>query len=111
MVIRLLVPLVATIAIELGVLLLLGERRRRVLYGSVVINVLTNVPLNLYAVCVSNGWMTAIVGELLVVVVEALCYVWLVGNWRQAWVYSVLCNAVSFLVGELFVLICLFFTY
>ena len=110
MVTRLLVPLVATIVIEWGVLLFLGERRRKVLYGSVVINVLTNVPLNLYAVCVSNGLSTAVVGELLVVVVEALCYRWLVGEWRQAWIYSLLCNAISFLTGELFVLIFYLFT-
>ena len=51
---RLLWPLVATIVIELGVLLFLGERRRKVLYGSVVMSVLTNVPLNLYAINVSD---------------------------------------------------------
>ena len=104
-------PLVATIVIELGVLLFMGERRRKVLYGSVVMNVLTNVPLNLYAVYVSDGWSTLIVGETLVVLIEALYYRWLVGEWRQAWIYSLLCNAISFLTGELFVLISLFFTY
>lgn len=107
---RLLWPLVATIVIEWGVLLFLGEQRRRVLYGSVVMNVLTNVPLNLYAVCVSDGWGTLIVGEALVVLTEALCYRLLVGEWRQAWIYSLLCNAISFLIGELLVLISLFFT-
>ena len=107
---RLLWPLVATIVIEWGVLLFLGEQRRRVLYGSVVMNVLTNVPLNLYAVCVSDGWGTLIVGEALVVLTEALCYRLLVGEWRQAWIYSLLCNSISFLIGELLVLISLFFT-
>jgi hypothetical protein len=110
MMMRLLVPLVATIVIEWGVLLLLGERRRKVLMGSVVMNVLTNLPLNLFAVYVDEGWMTVVVGELLVVLIEALCYKRLVGEWQQAWIYSLLCNAVSFLAGELFVLISLFFT-
>lgn len=104
-------PLLATIVIELGVLLFLGERRRKVLYGSVVMNVVTNVPLNLYAINVSDGWSTLIVGEALVVLTETLCYRWLVGEWRQAWIYSLLCNAISFLTGELFVLINLLFTY
>jgi hypothetical protein len=104
-------PLLATIVIELGVLLFLGERRRKVLYGSVVMNVLSNVPLNLYAICVSDGWSTLIVGEALVVLAETLCYRWLLGEWRQAWIYSLLCNAISFLTGELFVLISLLFTY
>ena len=107
---RLLVPLVATIVIEWGVLLLLGERRRKVLMGSVVMNVLTNLPLNLFAVYVDEGWMTVVVGEALVVLIEALCYKRLVGEWQQAWIYSLLCNVVSFLAGELFVLISLFFT-
>ena len=107
---RLLWPLVATIVIELGVLLFLGERRRKVLYGSVVMNVLTNVPLNLYAVHVSDGWSTLIVGEALVVLAEALCFRWLVGEWRQSWIYSLLCNAISFLAGELLVMIVFLFT-
>lgn len=107
---RLLWPLVATIVIELGVLLFLGERRRKVLCGSVVMNVLTNVPLNLYAVCVADGWNTVIGGEALVVLVEALCYKRLLGEWQQAWIYSLLCNAISFFLGELFVLMFYLFT-
>lgn len=103
-------PLVATIVIELGVLLFVDERRRKVLYGSVAMNVLTNVPLNLYAIYMGDGWSTLIVGEILVVLTEALCYRWLVGEWRQAWIYSLLCNAISFLTGELFVLIFYLFT-
>lgn len=103
-------PLMATIVIELAVLLYLGERRRKVLTGSVVMNVLTNVPLNLFALCFSfQGWDALIVGEAVVVLVEALCYRWLLGEWQQAWIYSLLLNAISFLVGELFVLVFLLF--
>jgi len=108
---RLLIPLVATIVIELGVLLFLGERRRWVLMGSVAMNVLTNLPLNLFVVYVADGWNTIIVGEVLVILVEALCYKKLLGDWQMAWIYSLLCNTISFLTGELFVLIYLFFSY
>lgn len=104
-------PLVATIVIELGVLLFLGERRRWVLMGSVAMNVLTNLPLNLFVVYVADGWNTIIVGEVLVILVEALCYKKLLGDWQMAWIYSLLCNTISFLTGELFVLIYLFFSY
>lgn len=110
MMMRLLGPLVATIVIELGVLLFVDERRRKVLYGSVAMNVLTNVPLNLYAFYMGDVWNTLIVGEILVVLIEALCYRRLVGEWQQAWIYSLLCNAISFLTGELFVLIFYLFT-
>ena len=107
----LLVPLLATIVIEWGVLLFIGERCRKVLLASVAMNVLTNVPLNLYAFYVEfQGWSALIAGELLVVVVEALGYRMLLGDWRQAGIYSLLCNAISFLTGELLVLIILLFT-
>lgn len=105
----LLIPLIGTIVIELGVLLLMGERRRKVLYGSVVINVLTNVPLNLYALYEDKWLLTVVAGETTVVVVETLWYAWLVRNWRQAWVYSLLCNAISFLTGLLLELLYLCF--
>jgi len=109
MILRLALPLLTTIIIELGVLLFLGERRRKVLWGSVVINVLTNVPLNLYAVNVSDEWPTVVVGETLVVLIESLCYWWLIRRWGQAFAYSLLCNAISFLTGELFILIYYYF--
>ena len=99
------IALVATILIEYGVLLLLGEQRQRVLLSSVVVNILTNVPLNLYLLFVGNGWTAITVGEVLVVVVEALWYYWFVREWQRAWVYSLLCNAISFLLGVLFQLI------
>ena len=110
MLMMLLWPLVATIVIELLVLLYLGERRKTVLWASVGMNILTNVPLNLVAFFVDDMWLTLIIGELLVVLVEALCYWWLIHDWQQASIYSLLCNAISFLIGELFVLIFLLFT-
>ena len=77
MILKLVIPLLATIVIELGVLLFLRERRRRVLWGSVGLNILTNVPLNLYAVYVGAGLTMAGVGEMFVMLVEALGYWWL----------------------------------
>ena len=105
MLMSLLVPLVATIVLELGVLFLLGEKRRKVLYGSVVVNTLTNVPLNLCIQYLGYGMTTIIVGEFLVVLVETLWYQWLTRNWHQAFIYSLLCNAVSYLTGLLFQLV------
>jgi len=103
-------PLVATIVIELLVLRFLGERHRRVLWASVGMNILTNVPLNLAALYVADIWNVLVIGELLVVVVEACCYWLLLNNWQQSVLYSMFCNTISFLVGELFLLIFMFFT-
>ena len=105
MMVILIMPLVLTILIELGVLLLMGERQRRILWASVMINVLTNVPLNLSLFYLEADDMTVIVGELVVVAVEALWYYAFLRKWKRALAYSVLCNAISFLAGLLLLLL------
>ena len=105
MILKLVIPLLATIVIELGVLLFLRERRRRVLWGSVGLNILTNVPLNLYAVYIGMGLTMVGVGEMLVILVEALGYWWLMRDLHRAVAYSFLCNVISFLLGEWFLLV------
>ena len=97
--------LLTTILIELLVLLQLGERRKKILLACVAINILTNVSLNSYLFFVEYTDITLIVGEVLVVLIEALCYYFFTKNLAQSFVYSLLCNAISFLLGELFQLI------
>ena len=50
----LIIVLLATILIELTVLWYLGERSRKVLAASVVINILTNPLLNLFITYISS---------------------------------------------------------
>ena len=103
---EILIPLIATIIIELGVLRFLGEKNRRVLWSSVVVNILTNVPLNVWAHCLpSIDWVDILIGETVVVVVETLWYYYFVRSLKQSFVYSFLCNAISFLTGLLFILV------
>ena len=103
---EILIPLIATILIELGVLRFLGEKSRRVLWSSVVVNILTNVPLNVWAHCLpSIDWVDILIGEAVVVVVETLWYYYFVRSLKQSFVYSFLCNAISFLIGLLFILV------
>ena len=103
---QLLIALTLTILIELGVLWLLMERRRKVLALSVVINVLTNVPLNLVVMYVGYSTKAVLIGELFVFIVEALWYLIFIRDIRKALIYSLLCNAVSFLIGLLGQTIC-----
>ncbi len=105
----LLLALVATILIEFVVLLLLGERSRVVLGSSVVVNMLTNVPLNLFLYGVDDSFATLLVAEVLVVLVEALWYFVFLRNLSRAFVYSALCNAISFLIGILAQLLAVLF--
>ena len=81
----------------------LRERRRSVLWSSVVINVLTNVPLNLLILQwgVIDDMPALLLAEAVIVLVEAVWYFCFVHSWRQAFIYSLLCNAISFLTGLL----------
>ena len=102
MVMTLTLALVATVLIEYGVLLFLRERRRKVLWASVCINILTNVPLNLYLRYIDGSIMSLTIGELLVVAIEAMGYFCLTKRIRLSLIYSTLCNAISFFTGLLF---------
>ena len=97
-----------TIIVELCVLLYLRERRAKVLWASVGINTLTNITLNLYFLCIGGEWISVLLAEILVVIVEGGLYYLFLRNIRQALVYSFFCNAISFLSG---LLISLLFTY
>ena len=106
---ELLLTLIATIAIELLVLIALRERRVKVLLACVAVNILTNVPLNIYVMTAHPGWQIIILAELLVVIIEMLWYYLFIRNLAKAAVYSYLCNAISFLLGLLVTLLTLFF--
>lgn len=103
---HLLYTLVATIIIEALVLLALHERRWQVLAASVVMNVLTNLPLNLAVRFVPAlhhpSFPLQIVLECVVVVVESLLFYAVTRNRRTALLYALLCNATSYLCGLLF---------
>ena len=105
----LLMALIPTILIELVVLLLLGERRRLILGSSVVVNILTNIPLNLFVIYIDGSFMTIVWGELLIIVVEALWYYLFLRVLSRSFVYSFLCNAISFLTGLLVQLLIAYF--
>ena len=102
MIAKLMIALVPTILIELGVLWLLLERRKKVLLSSIAVNVLTNIPLNLYVLLVGDSMGEILIGEVLVFLFEAVWYWFFTRSLRQALIYSFLCNAISFLVGMLF---------
>jgi len=105
LIVILLLALVPTVLIELGVLLLLREKRKKVLWSSVFINVFTNVPLNLYVTFVDESFTTILLAELLIILIEAAWYWLFVRRLSQAFIYSALCNAISFLTGLLFILL------
>lgn len=103
---HLLYPLIATILIEALVLLLLKERRISVLSSSIVINILTNVPLNLY-VWYADKQFTIIDIFLLeggVVLIEFILYWFVTRNYRKAILYALMCNIISYFSGLIFLM-------
>lgn len=107
----LLLALVPTILIELGVLVLLREKSKKVLWSSVAVNIFTNLPLNLYIFFVYDSVLVILIGEILVILVEALWYYIFLRCWKRAFTYSILCNAISFLIGLLVELLIFYLFY
>ena len=103
-VLPLVLSLTLTVAIEVGVLRLLREKRADVLWSSVMVNILTNLPLNLCLIYIDGGWGAIAVGEILVVLAEAIWYRFLTSSWKTGTIYSIICNAISFLFGLLILL-------
>lgn len=97
----LLLSLVPTILIEYAVLVALRERSARVLGASVAVNILTNIPLNLYVLFISASTPTIALGEVLVFLIEGIWYYLFLRNLSKAFIYSFLCNTISFLTGLL----------
>ena len=91
-------PLVATIIIEFIVLRLLKENNKKVLLSSVIINTLTNLPLNLL---VPKDMVSIGIAEVTIVVIEAIWYYLFVKDIKKGFIYSALCNAISFFTGLL----------
>lgn len=101
----LLTPLLATILIEGIMLVYMREKAWRVLVACVVMNVLTNVPLNIIVSSSGVSWPGVIGLESLVVIMEYFIYRGVRLDRRTALTYSVVCNATSFLAGLIFQII------
>ena len=96
------IALVLTVLIELGILVLLREKRANVLGLSVIINMLTNLSLNLWLYLYDDAsLLELLVAEVFIILIEALAYRCVVSSLRQSFIYSVLCNVISFLSGIL----------
>lgn len=93
--------LLPTVAVEVGMLMLMREKRKDVLTGAILVNILTNVPLNCFLLMCGYTTSHLVAGETVVLLVEALWYYLFIRDLRRAAIYSFLCNTTSFLVGIL----------
>lgn len=104
-VVALLMALTLTIIVEWCMLLIMGEKRKSVLYSSVPINALTNLPLNVFVA--SAGALAIVMAEVMIVLVEAILYFIITKDIRQSVIYSALCNIASLFLGILVLLMIL----
>ena len=101
-------PLVATIIIEFIVLRLLKENNKKVLLSSIIINILTNLPLNLF---VAKDMFSIGIAEVAIIAIESLWYWIFVKDIKKALTYSALCNITSFFAGLLIYIAANLFTH
>lgn len=99
MVYNYIVPLLLTMLIELLVLKLLGEKEKKILVSSLIVNALTNPAIN-YFIADNYTIFNVAVGEIVVVMIEMIWYYFFGKSFKDALIYSALCNAVSFFAGN-----------
>ncbi|MBQ5576702.1 MAG: hypothetical protein IIT37_11700 [Bacteroidales bacterium] len=85
--------------IELLVLKLLGEKEKKILVSSLIVNALTNPAIN-YFIADNYTIFNVAVGEVIVVMIEMIWYYFFGKTIKDALIYSALCNAVSFFAGN-----------
>ena len=91
--------LILTIAIEMGMLMLMGEKRRKVLLTSVWMNAATNIALNMYITFVRCIVWEVIAAEVIIIIIEAAGYYLVTKDKKKSITYSTLCNGVSCFAG------------
>ncbi len=93
--------LIITIVIELLMLLIQREKNYKIYLYSILINVITNVSLNVGIQFVEPSYYYLVVSlsEVMIVLIEALAYFWLYKDFKKSLRISLVCNSASFLLG------------
>jgi hypothetical protein len=93
--------LIITIILELLMLLVQREKNYRVYLFSILINIITNVSLNIGIQFVEPGYYYLVVTilEALIVLIEAASYFLIYKDFKKSLRISLVCNLTSFLIG------------
>lgn len=97
---------ILTVIIEFIALWFIGERKKGILSYSILINLITNVPLNIFLYFYNYKselmyWLIVLLLELLIFFIEAILYKIVIKNTKKSFMYSFICNSYSFLIGLL----------
>lgn len=97
----LLKALLTTIVIEELSLVLLKERNIKVYIACLVVNIITNITMNVALQFVENYYLSLIIFEMLVFLVEGTIYLLVTRKFSKAIIYSFVCNVLSWIIGAL----------
>ena len=101
----LLLPLFLTLVIEIGALFLLKERRGKIYFVAILMNILTNISLNLfnYYVIIEElwvAWLVLILLEFFIWFLEGVGYYIFLKDLKRAICYTLVLNMSSFFLGS-----------
>ena len=106
-ILKVIAALVVTIFIEGFVLYKFKERRKKVYVGMLLMNLLTNVPLNIYTLITikeANPVFTILIVpaiEIGIAIIEGFIYYFITKQKKRSIVYGIFCNAYSYILGGL----------
>ena len=95
----LIIPLLTTIIVEEIVLLVFREKHIKMYVACLIVNVITNLSLNIILQFSSNYYLMLIILEITVVIIEGFVYYLIKKDWKMAIILALVCNIMSFVVG------------
>lgn len=98
------IPLLLTIVIEDLILFILKEKRKKVYLASILINIITNLSLNLFISniifsSINHYFLIIIPLELFIWILEGISYFLLIKDIKKSISYTLFCNSASFIIG------------
>ena len=97
----LLKALVLTLIIELLTLILLKEKKVKVLLYAACVNCFTNLTMNIILQYFPNSlyYLSVFVAEIIVIILETLLYFLVLKDIKKSIKYSFICNVLSYFIG------------
>ena len=95
----LIIPLLTTIIVEEIVLLVFREKQIKMYVACLIVNVITNLSLNIILQFSSNYYLMLIILEIAVVIIEGFVYYLIKKDWKMTIILALVCNIMSFVVG------------
>lgn len=103
-IISIIVSFLLTCIIEFIALIIIKERDKKILNYSVIVNLITNIPLNLFILNFSfknivQYFIIVISLEIVIIIIEWLLYYLLLKNIKKSLKYAIILNITSYIMG------------